>query len=429
MTDASITLLILCFTIFMFVTEKLPLGVTAMLSAVSLVFFGVLSPQEAFDQLANKNIVLIVSMLIIGAALFETGMADRIGNMVKKVARTENQLIAATMILCGVMSAFLSNTGTAVVLIPVIVGMSIGLKYCSKTLLMPIAISCSIGGIISLVGQPANLLGNGHIQTFGHEPFSFFSFGTVGVPMLLIAVAYYILIGKRFLSPQEHQGAEKTETQSNDYQNVPAWKQYLSLATLVTAVIGMVLGKGVTGFDLHVIASIGAISLIITGVLNEKQAYKAIDLGVVFLLAGMLAMAVALGKSGAGAMIAENLVGLLGESPSGYGLMVTMLLLATVMTNIMSNTATGALLIPIAYSLAVQIGVNPVGIVFAVIIGTSQCFCMVMGQPANPLAMSASKRHDGSGGLSFTDFVKVGTPLAAINTVLAIMVIPMVFPM
>lgn len=113
MSQVTITLLFLLFAIVMFMWEKIPLGLTSMIVCVGLVVTGVLDWKTAFSGFIDSNVILFVAMFIVGGALFETGMANKIGGVVTHFAKTEKQLIVAIMIIVGVMSGFLSNTGTA----------------------------------------------------------------------------------------------------------------------------------------------------------------------------------------------------------------------------------------------------------------------------------------------------------------------------
>ena len=124
MSHATITLLFLLFAIIMFMWEKIPLGLTSMIVCVGLVVTGVLDWKTAFMGFIDSNVILFVAMFIVGGALFETGMANKIGGIVTHFAKSEKQLIIAIMVIVGLMSGVLSNTGTAAVLIPVVIGMA-----------------------------------------------------------------------------------------------------------------------------------------------------------------------------------------------------------------------------------------------------------------------------------------------------------------
>lgn len=147
MNPATITLLLLSFAIVMFVLERIPLAITSIILCLSLVLTGVLDAKEAFTGFIDPNVILFVDMFVIGAALFETGMAKKIGGLVTKFAKTERQLIVATMLITGLMSGFLSNTGTAAVLIPVVIGIAARSGFARSKLLMPLVFASAMGGI------------------------------------------------------------------------------------------------------------------------------------------------------------------------------------------------------------------------------------------------------------------------------------------
>ena len=145
MSPATITLLFLLFAVVMFVWEKIPLGVTSMIVCVGLVVTGVLDWKTAFSGFIDSNVILFVAMFIVGGALFETGMANKIGGVVTHFAKTERQLIIAIMVIVGLMSGVLSNTGTAAVLIPVVIGIAAKSGYSRSRLLMPLVFVSSHG--------------------------------------------------------------------------------------------------------------------------------------------------------------------------------------------------------------------------------------------------------------------------------------------
>ena len=122
-------------------------------------------------------------MFVVGQALFETGMANKIGGLVTRFARTERTLIIAIMVIVGVMSGFLSNTGTAAVLIPVVCGIADESGYSRSRLLMPLVFAAALGGNLSIIGAPGNLMGVNALQEMGLST-SFFMYAPVGVPLL-----------------------------------------------------------------------------------------------------------------------------------------------------------------------------------------------------------------------------------------------------
>jgi len=152
MNPQIITLIFLVFAIVMFAWEKLPLSITAMIVAIGLSVTGVLTPAEAFSGFVNNNVLLFMGMFIVGAAFFDTGMAQKVGGIVTKFAKTERQLIFAVMLITGLMSGILSNTGTAAVLIPVLIGISAKSGFARSKLMLPLVLAAAMGGNLSLIG-------------------------------------------------------------------------------------------------------------------------------------------------------------------------------------------------------------------------------------------------------------------------------------
>lgn len=418
MDPIVITLLLLAFAIVMFVTEKLPLAVTSMIVCIALVVTKVLEVKDAFAGFINSNVILFVAMFIVGGALFETGMANKIGGVVTKFAKTERQLIIAIMVIVGLMSGVLSNTGTAAVLIPVVIGIAAKSGFSRSRLLMPLVFAAALGGNLSLIGAPGNLIGQSAIQEMGLS-FGFFEYAKIGLPMLICGIIYFAAFGYKFL-PNKVQTEDSAFDETADYSNVPKWKQMVSLIVLILTILAMIF-EDTIGIDLAISGCVGALVLIITGVISEKQAYKAIDMQTIFLFGGTLSLAKALDSTGAGAKIADTVIGALGKDASPFVLLVAIFLLACVMTNFMSNTATTALLVPISISIAAGMGADPRAVVMATVIGGSCAYATPIGMPANTMVMSA-------GGYRFNDYAKSGLPLILLSTIVSLILLPIFFP-
>ncbi|EGJ46213.1 hypothetical protein HMPREF0866_02368 [Ruminococcaceae bacterium D16] len=420
MSPSTITLLFLVFAIVMFVWEKIPLGLTAMICAIGLALTGVLDVSDAYAGFVNSNVILCVAMFVVGQALFETGMANKIGGLVTRFAKTERQLIVAIMVIVGVMSGFLSNTGTAAVLIPVVIGIAAQSGYSRGKLLMPLVFAAALGGNLSIIGAPGNLMGVNALNELGIET-GFFEYIGVGLPMLVAGILYFAVIGYKLLPDGNNLGdVEDDQFAVKDFSNVPKWKQITSLVVLIVTIIAMIFEEQI-GIALQVSASVAALFLILTGVISEKQALRSIDLKTVFLFAGSLALADALESSGAGSIIADTIINLLGSNPSPIFMLLVIFVVTCTLTNFMSNTATTALMVPIAVSLAQGLGADPRAVVVATVIAGSCAYATPIGMPANTMVV-------GIGGYHFRDYVKAGLPLILVSFVICMVLLPILFP-
>ena len=384
MSHTTITLLFLVFTIISFILEKIPLGLTASICAIGLTLTGVVDATTTFSQYVNSNVILCVGMFVVGQALFETGMANKIGGLVTRFAKTEKTLIVAIMVIVGVMSGFLSNTGTAAVLIPVVCGIADESGYSRSRLLMPLVFAAALGGNLSIIGAPGNLMGVNALQEMGMST-SFFMYAPVGIPMLVIGILYFVCLGYKLL-PDGKTTAVAAAEEQQDFSEVPKWKQTVSLVVLVLVILAMIFEEQI-GISIQISACIGAIFLVLTGVISEKEALASIDLKVVLLFGGSLTLAKALDTTGAGELIADKIVGLLGADPNPIILLLVIFIVTCVLTNFMSNTATTALMIPIAVSLANNLGADPRSVVIATVIAGSCAYATHMGMRANTMVV------------------------------------------
>ena len=416
MSPVVITLLFLAFAIVMFILEKIPLGLTATIVAIGLNITGVLSASDTFAGYVNSNVILCIGMFVVGQALFETGMANKIGGLVTRFAKSERILIAAIMVIVGIMSGFLSNTGTAAVLIPVVCGIADESGYSLGKLLMPLVFAAALGGNLSIIGAPGNLMGIDALNNLGIQT-GFFEYIAVGAPMLILGILYFVFIGYRFLPDTKGEGDADGQ---NDYSGVPQWKQVTSLVVLIVVILAMIF-EGQIGIKLQVSACVGAAFLVLTGIINEKAALRSIDLKVVLLFGGSLALAKALETTGAGSLIADTIVGALGENPSPIILLLVIFIVGCTLTNFMSNTATTALMVPISVSLAQSLGADPRSMVIATVISCSCAYATPIGMPANTMVV-------GLGGYKFNDYVKSGLPLIGVSFVICMVLLPILYP-
>jgi len=428
MGTAEQTLIVLAVMAVLFVTEIIPLAITSLGGAITLGLMGIITPKVVFSGLSDSTVVLFAGMFVVGAALFYTGLAQKIGETVVSHAGTsENGLMLAIMLVTATMSAFLSNTGTTAALLPVVVGICAVAKIPASRQLMPLAFAAGIGGIITMVGTPPNIIVSGTLTKFGEQPFGFFEFAWIGIPLTIATIIFMMLIGKHLLPKHEIQDAGEVEQEvaAEDISNDPK-KQLYSGLILLGVIIAMILGDPLKTYfginlPLSMVAVIGAMLCVLTGCLNEKQAYTSIDWVTIFLFAGMMPVATALDQSGAGKMIADAVIGVMGSDPSPYFATAVLFALSCIMTQFMSNTASCALLAPIGISIAQGMGADPHAVLMAIGVAASCAFGTPVGTPPNTLVL-------GPGQYKFTDYVKAGVPLILVCFVVSLIIIPMVWP-
>ena len=418
MDPAVLTLIVLGVAAFFFVTELIPLAVTAMGASIALGLLGVLTPKQVFSGLSNSTVVLFAGMFVIGAAMFQTGLAQRIGITVVHAAGTgEKRLMAAIMIVTIILSSVSSNTATVACLLPVVVQICAVARLAVSPQLMALAVAANVGGTITMIGTPPNILMSATLSASGLQPFGFFEFAWIGIPLSIVGVIYMLTIGRR-LCPHGHIDSNLSDLTSDLPKDTR--KMAICATILVLVVIAMALSKTIN-VPMQTAAIIGALACVITGCLSEKQAYGGIDWTTIFLFAGMLPLAEAMDKTGAGAMIANGVVGIIGSNASPLIIVMALFLLSCGLTQFMSNTAAAALLAPIGISIAQSIGVSPFPVLMAIGIAASCAFTTPVATPPNTLILGPGKFH-------FMDYVKVGLPLVLVSMIVCTVIIPLVWP-
>ena len=420
MTPANITLLIFALATILFVVDVLPMGLLVFAVPVSLYFAGVIEAKEIFAPLVGQSIILVVAMSVIGAALFKTGMAEKIGAALFRFCPGERTLILAVMLFSGTVSSFVSNTGTVAVLIPIVMGVAAAHRIKPSRLLIPLTAGATIGGNISVIGSPGNLIAKETIEKFSEGTMSvtFFEYAKIGIPLLLAAAVFYALLGPKILPAPESPEAEKYASKESRRTD---WKGWFTLATLILTVAAMIAADYVKSLPpMHISACVGAMAVVLFRVITQKEAFAAFDLQAVFLLSFMTPLGGAMMKTGAAERISHAVISV----ADGHGPLLLMAILwLTVwgLTQVMSNTATCALFCPIGWSIAQTLGADPRAVVIAVLIASSVAVCTPLAIPANSMILVP-------GNLRFKDFLKPGLALSAAAFILSMILLPLLYP-
>ena len=411
-TKAYITLGILFVAAIMFFTEVVPLPVTALLVPIALSLTHVITSKVAFSYFGNPTGVLFMAMFIVGEATFITGFADKVGALAVRLSKGNPiKLLVYAMAAVGLLSTVLSNTGTTVVAVPMVMGMCLKAKLAPGKVLMPVAFAASLGGTVSLVGTPPNGIINSMLAQTGQTPFGFFEFGLIGVPLLAAGLIYYALIGHRFLPDRQPVDDDVVTEGAQHRRENKMWHAMIIFAFVVFMMASELM-------PLTTAAMLGACLMIITGCMTMREAFRSVDWTTIFLFAGMLSMSAAMDKSGAAAIVANAVVSMVHDP---WMLMLVCCALTALITNFMSNTATAALMAPLALPIAMGSGISPLPIAMGIAMSASCCFLTPIATPPNTIVL-------GPGRYSFMDYVKAGWLLQVISLLMCWLLIPLIWP-
>ena len=197
------TIIVLLLSVFFFINGKVRSDIVALCALVALIVMGVLTPEEALTGFSNSVVIMMIGLFVVGGAIFQTGLAKMISSRLMKFAgNSETRLFFLVMAVTSLMGAFVSNTGTVAIMIPIVVSMAMSVKMNPSRLLMPLAFASSMSGMMTLIGTPPNLVINAELVKNGFEGLGFFTFLPVGLICALVGALLLLPLSKRYLSKQ-----------------------------------------------------------------------------------------------------------------------------------------------------------------------------------------------------------------------------------
>lgn len=424
MPHSVLAILILLIVVCAFVLQKFPVSVAALLGALAMMAFGILTPSEAISSFGSDAVIMVAGVMVIGNAVFESGLAERLGDAIlrfRPAARSERCFMVIILALIAFLSAFMSNTAAVAMFMPLVSSVARASKgrIKKKNLFMAMGIASILGGNCTLAGSTPQLTAQGILEnTPGVRTLTFFELAYIGVPLVLLMLFYYATVGatlqeKVFLFPEpveEGPGREIRENRDTGH------KALLSGIILLSCMAAFAAGV----FSLGTVALLGACLCILTGCITCRKAFQSMDWSTITVLAGAMGFSKGLQKSGAVDLIAERMLALFGGPEANPALMcAALIILASILGNVMSHTATVAVLTPIAISLAAALSTQPITYVIGVVIGSNLAFATPIATP--PLTMTLCA------GYRFLDYSKVGGALNVVTVLFAAAAIPVIY--
>ena len=208
------TLIILLISAILFVSGKVRSDMVAICALLALLLCQILTPAEGLSGFSNSTVIMMVGLFIVGGGIFQTGLAKMIGSKVMSLAgNSETKMFLLVMLVTGTIGAFVSNTGTVALMLPIIVSMAASAGKSPRRFLMPLAFASSMGGMMTLIGTPPNLIVSDTLQNAGYEPLGFFSFLPVGLVILAVGILFLLPMTK-LLTPKEKAADKETSGKS-----------------------------------------------------------------------------------------------------------------------------------------------------------------------------------------------------------------------
>lgn len=425
MTPSTVAIIITVITMLMFFTNFYPMSVTACLCALAM---GICVPKmklaEIYSGFGGSSIVMVAGMMIVGDALFRTGVAQRLGSRIGtlKIAQNEKWFIVLIVIICTIMSAFLSNSGCIAMWMPIIAAVAAGSngKIRSKMVIMPAGIACIVGGGATLAGSVSQVVANAVLMgTPGYEAgMGVFDMTRVMWPVCILQVIFWATIGYPILkwalkpeSPDFDKGNVyanvSSEIDNSEFDKIPRWKGNVAIFSLIFCIFGFI-ASGYLPFkrwlNIADIAMIGSAILFVTRALPVKKTLQSLDWDILIMVGAVTALGTGIDKSGAGKVIADNVLGLFGgKDASITSIMVVLIIMSSVLTLFMQNSSVASMLSPIYIPMAISLGISPLPFIILIGIGTNLAIATHIGTAVNMQILPA--------GYKPIDYVKIGGPL------------------
>lgn len=395
MAPLEITLLILVLTIVAFITGKIPFSVISAGIMLSLIMTGVMEPAEAFSGFINTNVVMFVAMFVIGAGLTKTSLIDKAEQLVVRYKDNPKMLIFLACIASSLLASITSATATACANIAT-----------SMTFLGQGASNITWIDIMAKAGAPNELY--------------IWDFTIARIPLLVVSILYMTFVGYKLMPDIDNNTFVDGGHTGRKSAKLSPIKEKIAIIIIVVTILAM-LFESVIGIPMYIVACIGAVLLVLSGILNEKEALDSIHQPTIFLFAGVLTLSEAIKITGAGDVVADWMISLIGNTTNPYLIMAVFFLIPFLLTQIMSNLATLTIFIPLVVSACMKIGIEPRAAVVGVL--TASCISIM-----TPMAAPCQIMIIEPGGYTLKDYLKCGTPLAVILAIMTIFLMPLMFP-
>ena len=212
----TITLIILIITVAMFIWGRVRADIVALTALAALLVLGILTPAEALAGFSSPIVIMMIGLFVVGGAIMQTGLAKLTGNKLMALSRgNETVTFLLVMLVTSFIGAFVSNTGTVALMMPIIMSLAAGSGMQSSRFLMPLAFAGSLGGMLTLIGTPPNLVIDEVLTEAGFKPLAFFSFFPVGIIVIAIGIIVLMPLSKIFLNKKQN-GKKKSNRKSLD---------------------------------------------------------------------------------------------------------------------------------------------------------------------------------------------------------------------
>ncbi len=431
MSPAILSLIIFGVCVVLFIWNRLPISVTALLGLTAMVLTGVVSFSDGFKNFGTSTIVLICAMMVVGKATFNTGLAQVAGEKVIGLAHGNERLIVIlATAMTALSSAFLSNIATLAIMISILTGICAGnqnVKF--MNIILPVSMAAVIGGAATLIGSTTQLTAQGILEEYLGQSFTFSTFVIPGGLICVILVVYCGLIGyplgKKLWGnrPEYHEtpvseGGEALPTPDRKKMTVMS---VIFAVTVLLFIFCDQIKKVIPNMNIAMVSILGCLACVLTGCIDHKSAIKSVNWSLAVWFCASLGMATGLEKSGGGELLANWFIGLFGSNASPFVLYAAFLVLVVVLTQFLSNSTVLAIILPVVFSITGELGLNTFSYAVGLTIGGAMAVATPLANTTIGMSMVAKYR--------FSDYFKYAGPFTLMALLVLLLLVPVLWPL
>ncbi|HIQ75041.1 MAG TPA: hypothetical protein IAA51_11545 [Candidatus Cottocaccamicrobium excrementipullorum] len=427
MSQLTICIIICVLTAISYILGKISMGTTALLSMLAFVVTGCLDAGTAASYFGNTNGIMMLAMLVVAAGFNRTQFVHQCSSSVNRVAKGSlTMMMLGYIVVAIVLSQFIQSSLVVFgIMAPMLAASCDEMGISPSKVMFPLSIACIATVSAFPLGSGATQFAelNGYLEANAYTEY------TVGLldpmkarfPMVIFVAVYCIFFAAKVAPSKPVTAISGVEAKKDNREKLPPLQEKCGYIIFILVTLGLIF-QSKLGIDSWVICVAGAVAMVLTGVLSEKEAIASMNMQIGFLFVGSLAMGGALTQTGAGEVIGGALASMVGSLNNPYLIGFAFFIIPFLLTQIMMNRTVMLIFIPIAILACKSMGANPVGIIILTQTACLSSFMTPMSTPAIPMCMAV-------GGYDLKSLIKQSLIPAAFLTVIAVGWIMTVFPM
>ncbi len=428
MSQITICLLVFLFMVVSFCLNKIPMALTSMIGLLVLVLGGCVDAGTALANFGSTTVVTMVSMFIIAAGLNRTQMLANDSKLVYKVTKGSfTKVLAGYVIVTFIMGQFMPSIVALFALVcPLVTSMCEEMKISPSKMIYSIGITTVSASFVLPIGTMAvaYIEDNGYLASYGYDAYQFglWSLSSIKIPVAIFVVLWAIFVAPRLAPDKPDFEIQAVEARKTGQKKPPLkpFQEMLGYGVFLVVVVCLMF-QSYLGIPSWAIAMIGAIVIVASGVLTEKEAIDSMSINIIILYVGVITLGNALGNTGAGEIVGDYAAGLLSGVQNSYAIGAIFYIAAFLMTSVLYNRAVSKILIPLAILTCMSMNCDPRGPMI-------MCYIGSMASVITPLATAVVPMMMGAGGYSQKTLLKMGILPSILIGVVAVGVGMTVFP-